>query len=59
MQMNCIPEGRIRALLASERVRLLDIKITNSTDPGFNGDLRFFEGEPTEGWVSKQYCVLK
>lgn len=38
---------------------IMDIRLTNSTDSNFNGDLRFQESEPVTGWVSKQYTVTK
>ncbi len=39
--------------------KIMDIRLTNSTDTNFNGDLRFLESEPVTGWVSKQYTVTK
>ena len=59
MQMNSIPEIKIRKLISRLGARVKDIKLTNSTDPGFDGNLRFLEAEPVQGWVSKQYCVVK
>ena len=59
MQMNSIPEIKIRKLINRLGARVTDIKLTNSTDPGFDGNLRFLEAEPLQGWISKQYCVIK
>ncbi|HEX7287304.1 MAG TPA: class I SAM-dependent methyltransferase [Candidatus Angelobacter sp.] len=57
--MHCIAEAKLRRILAGERVHVHDVILTNSTEPDFNGDLRFLEREPAEGFVSKQYCVVK
>ncbi|MCU1286037.1 MAG: Methyltransferase type 11 [Acidobacteriales bacterium] len=59
MEMHCIREREIRELLSKQDVRILDVKITNSTESSFGGDLRFLEQEPRRGYVSKQYCVVK
>lgn len=58
-QMHCLSETEVRQFLASQSVRLVDVKITNSTKPGFNGDLQFLHSEPRRGYVSKQYYVVK
>lgn len=57
--MYSIPEAKLRRLLARERAQVRDVILTNSAEPDFNGNLRFLEREPTEGFVSKQYCVVK
>jgi SAM-dependent methyltransferase len=59
MEMNCFPEHKIRELFSSQDVRIVDVKLTNSTEGSFNGDLQFLEREPEGGRVSKQYCVVK
>jgi SAM-dependent methyltransferase len=59
MEMHCIPEGQIRDLLSRPDVRLVDVKLTNSCEGAFNGELQFLEKEPEHGYVSKQYCVVK
>ena len=59
MEMHCLPERRIRQLLSGRGVRIVDVKLTNSTEINFNGKLRFLEQPPLRGYVSKQYCVLK
>jgi SAM-dependent methyltransferase len=59
MEMHCLPEPQIRRLLANRGVRIVDVKLTNSTDHNFNGKLHFLERAPQRGYVSKQYCVVK
>jgi SAM-dependent methyltransferase len=59
MEMHCLAEGRIRALLSDGSVRIVDVRLTNSSTAGFCGNLRFLEREPDEGYTSKQYCVVK
>jgi SAM-dependent methyltransferase len=59
MEMHCFPEKAIRKLLSGQPVRIVDVKLTNSSIGSFNGDLRFLEQEPAHGFVSKQYCLLK
>jgi ubiquinone/menaquinone biosynthesis C-methylase UbiE len=59
MEMHCTPEARIRKLLARQNVQIVDVKLTNSTEGSFNGNLQFLSEEPRAGYVSKQYCVVK
>ena len=59
MEMHCIPEKHVRAFLSPRPVRLIDVRLTNSSDSGFNGNLQFLEREPEWGFVSKQYCLVK
>lgn len=59
MGMHPISEKEVRSLLRSTRLRIMDVQLTNSTDGSFDGDLRFLEREPSEGYVSKQYCAVK
>jgi len=59
MEMHCIREKEIRKLLSNQGVCILDVKLTNSTEGSFDGDLRFLEQEPQHGYVSIQYCVVK
>jgi ubiquinone/menaquinone biosynthesis C-methylase UbiE len=59
MQMNAVAESKVRRLIERAGARVVDVQLTNSTDAAFNGNLRFLEAEPLEGWVSKQYCVVK
>jgi hypothetical protein len=57
--MRCIKETVIRKLIAQSGARVLDVVLTNSCDPSFSGDLQFLTQEPLQGYVSKQYCVVK
>lgn len=57
--MYCVRETDVRRLIARAGARVCDVKLTNSAEPDFNGDLRFLEREPGEGFVSKQYCIVK
>lgn len=59
MEMHCIPEEAIRKLLSGIKVRIADVQRTNSTDPGFNGNLQYLDHDPERGYISKQYCVRK
>ena len=59
MEMHCIKESVIRKLIAPNGARVVDVAITNSCDPSFSGDLQYLTQEPLQGYVSKQYCVIK
>lgn len=59
MEMHCISEKKVRKLLSGQDVRIVDVKLTNSTSPDFNGNLQFLQQAPEHGLVSKQYCVVK
>jgi SAM-dependent methyltransferase len=59
MEMNCLPEGEVRELFSGPGVRIVDVKLTNSTDRSFSGNIQFVERSPVSGYVSKQYCVVK
>jgi ubiquinone/menaquinone biosynthesis C-methylase UbiE len=59
MEMHCIPEADIRKLIHKSGARVVDVRLTNSTDPSFCGDLQYVNREPESGYVSKQYCVVK
>jgi SAM-dependent methyltransferase len=58
-EMHCIPEVRVAEELRARGLELIDVQLTNSTDLGFVGALRYLEREPTVGYVSKQYCAVK
>ncbi|MCU1219443.1 MAG: hypothetical protein JWN42_640, partial [Candidatus Angelobacter sp.] len=49
----------IRNVIIQNGARVVDVQLTNSCDPSFSGDLRYLAREPQEGFVSKQYCVVK
>jgi SAM-dependent methyltransferase len=59
MEMHCIRESVIRGLLVQNGAKLVDVAITNSCDPVFSGDLQYLTQQPLQGYVSKQYCVIK
>ncbi|HEY2361165.1 MAG TPA: class I SAM-dependent methyltransferase [Candidatus Angelobacter sp.] len=59
MEMHCVKELVIQKLIAQNGARVVDVAITNSCDPSFSGDLRYLTQEPSHGYVSKQYCVIK
>lgn len=59
MEMHCHPEADIRQFLQEHQARVVDVRLTNSADPAFNGNLRYLDQEPAQGFVSKQYCVIK
>jgi len=59
MEMHCFPEKDIRRLFSTQPVRIVDVRLTNSSTGGFNGDLRFLDRPAEQGFVSKQYCVVK
>ncbi|HEY6249774.1 MAG TPA: class I SAM-dependent methyltransferase [Candidatus Angelobacter sp.] len=59
MEMHCIAENKIRELLSTQNVQIVDVRLTNSTAPDFNGNLQFLHEPPEHGLVSKQYCVVK
>ncbi len=59
MEMHCIKEAVIRKLITQSGARVVDVALTNSCDPSFSGDLQYLTQEPLQGYVSKQYCVVK
>jgi len=59
MEMNAFPEKQVRRLLTGQKMRVADVRFTNSAHPAFNGNLVFMAEAPQASIVSKQYCVLK
>jgi len=59
MEMNCLREERICRVLNSAGCDVVDVRLTNSCDPSFNGNLRYLDAEPISGYVSKQYVAVK
>ncbi len=59
MDMNCFPEKKIRELFLVQDVRIVDVRLTNSAEGSFNGNLQFLDRAPERRHVSKQYCVVK
>jgi SAM-dependent methyltransferase len=60
MEMHSIKEELIRELLSGGNVQIADVRLTNSLEPSFNGELRYLDQELQDNWyISKQYCVMK
>jgi trans-aconitate methyltransferase len=59
MEMHCIRESAVRKLVEASGARVVDVRLTNSAEPGFGGNLQYLKEEPRSGFVSKQYCVVK
>jgi ubiquinone/menaquinone biosynthesis C-methylase UbiE len=59
LEMHSVREDVVRQILRRSGARILDVRLTNSTAVGFNGNLLFLDQEPAHGYVSKQYCVTK
>jgi len=59
MEMHCIKESAIRKLMIRNGAQVVDVAFTNSCDPSFSGDLLYLTQEPLQGYVSKQYSVIK
>lgn len=58
-QMHSIQEDLVNTILNRAGAKIINVKFTNSTAVGFNGNLQYLEQEIEEGYVSKQYCVTK
>ena len=59
MEMHCINESRLRQLVRRAGAEIVDVRLTNSVEPSFCGNLTYLKQEPESGYVSKQYCVVK
>jgi len=59
MEMHCFSEKQIRRFLSDQHVEIIDVKLTNSTDLSSIGNFRFLEQERRDGFISKQYCLIK
>jgi ubiquinone/menaquinone biosynthesis C-methylase UbiE len=59
MEMHCIQEAEVRKLVQKSGGQVVDVRLTNSADPAFCGNLQYIKQEPKSGYVSKQYCVTK
>lgn len=58
-KLYCYGEQKIRNLLSSASCEIVSVRLTNSCTPDFNGNLRFLDEEPTSGFVSKLYVMVK
>lgn len=59
MDLHCIREADVRRVLQAAGAKVVDVRLTNSADPSFNGKLCYLETGPEQGFISKQYCVIK
>lgn len=59
MDVYFIPEAEVRGVLQAAGVKVLDVRFTNSSDPSFNGQLRYEAKAPERGYISKQYVAIK
>ena len=58
IEMHCLDENKVREALCDD-CQLVDVAVTNSCEPDFNGRLRYYVTEPLTGFVSKQYVLTK
>lgn len=59
MDLHCVREPEVRFVVQSAGARVVDVRLTNSAEPSFNGSLCYLAAEPSQGFVSKQYCASK
>jgi SAM-dependent methyltransferase len=59
MDMHCVPESSIQRIVSEGNGTIVNVVYTNSTLENFNGHLRYYNDEPAEGLISKQYCIRK
>ena len=59
MEMHCLEEATISKLVRDCDARVVDVRLTNSTDLSFSGKLQYLKQASESGYVSKQYCVVK
>jgi ubiquinone/menaquinone biosynthesis C-methylase UbiE len=59
MEMHCISEQAVRRLVEASGARVVDVRLTNSSEPSFGGNLQYLKEEARSGFMSKQYCVVK
>jgi ubiquinone/menaquinone biosynthesis C-methylase UbiE len=59
IEMHCVKEAEIRRIVEQSGARVVDVRLTNSTDPAFCGDLKYLQQEPKSGYLSKQYLAVK
>ncbi len=59
MEMHWLDERQVRKTLRDGGCRVVDVQLTNSISPDFNGQLIYLQGTPKPGSVSKQYCAVK
>ena len=59
MDKHCIAEAAVREIVAAAGGRVRDVVLSSSTQPDFNGSLRYLAAAPREGYVSTQSCVSR
>jgi ubiquinone/menaquinone biosynthesis C-methylase UbiE len=59
IEMHCVREAEVRRIVEQSGARVVDVRLTNSTDPAFCGDLKYLQQEPKSGYLSKQYLAVK
>lgn len=59
MELHYMPESTVRRLLMRANAPVVDVRLTNSAEPSFNGQLQYLQHEPSQGIISKQYCAVK
>jgi SAM-dependent methyltransferase len=59
MEMHSLDEWRVRQALQVCGCSVVDVQLTNSISPDFNGQLVYLQGSANTGAVSKQYCAVK
>lgn len=59
MEMHCVREAAVRQLVEASGARVVDMRLSNSSEPSFGGNLQYLKEEPQAGFVSKQYCAIK
>ncbi len=59
MEMHWLDERQVRQALQDGGCRIVDVQLTNSISPEFNGQLIYLQGPAKRGAVSKQYCAVK
>jgi len=59
MQMNCMPENKVKAIIEKNLGKVIDVQITNTASPNFNGELVYLQNEQEQEITSKQYVVTK
>ncbi|CAN5407787.1 hypothetical protein BH10PLA1_BH10PLA1_13510 [soil metagenome] len=59
IEMNLLPEAKVRKLVSDVGGEVINVVHTNSTDSDFNGEIKFSTTPPKTGFVSNQYVVRK
>ncbi len=57
-EMHGTPEAEVRRWVSVAGAEVVDVALTNATEPTFNGNLSYLANPPRRGWVSKQYSIV-